>query len=243
MNTWKVKIITAHPEFFPGPLEKSLIGKALDAKLWSLEIINLHEFSYNSRGSVDDYPFGGGPGMIIRPDVLEKAIKKSMENMESNIPLVYMTPVGEPLVQKTLKNFSIGSGVIIICGRFEGIDERVLNAYNIKKISLGDFILSGGEVAAIAFLEGCIRLMPGVLGKEESLINESFNDGFLEHPQYTRPKNWIDDEGNEHKVPEVLLSGNHEKIIEWKKNQSIEITKKNRPDIIKKKLKESKDNE
>ena len=236
MSAWEVKIITGYPDFFPGPLSQSLIGKALNDKIWSLEVINLHDFANDYRGSIDDSPFGGGPGMIIKPDVAENAIKKSLENMETELPLVYMTPVGRPLVQKTLKNFSNGPGIRILCGRFEGVDERVLDAYNINRISLGDFVLSGGEVAAMVLVEGCVRLLPKVLGESGSLSVESFNNNLLEYPQYTRPKTWLDKQGKQHGVPDILLSGNHTKINEWRKNKSIEMTKKFRPDLLDKKI-------
>ena len=236
MSAWEVKIITGYPDFFPGPLSQSLIGKALNDKIWSLEVINLHDFANDDRGSIDDSPFGGGPGMIIKPDVAENAIKKSLENMETELPLVYMTPVGRPLVQKTLKNFSNGPGIRILCGRFEGVDERVLDAYNINRISLGDFVLSGGEVAAIVLVEGCVRLLPKVLGESGSLSVESFNNNLLEYPQYTRPEVWIDGNNKKHKVPEILLSGHHEKINKWREKKSKEITKKLRPDLLKKKI-------
>ena len=149
--------------------------------------------------------------MIIRPDVVEKALKKSLENIETEVPLVYMTPVGKPLVQKKLEKFSKGLGLIILCGKFEGIDERILDAYNFERISIGDYILAGGEIAAIALVEGCVRLLPNVIGKEESLINESFKNNLLEYPQYTQPRVWSDQENTEHNVPDVLLSGDHKK--------------------------------
>ena len=157
--------------------------------------------------------------------------------MESKLPLVYMTPVGKPLVQKKLEQFSNGPGIIILCGRFEGVDERVLDAYNFERISLGDYILPGGETAAMALVEGCVRLLPGVIGKNESLINESFNKDILEYPQYTRPSKWIDQYNKEHSVPEILVSGNYEKIEKWRKDKSLEQTKKFRPELIKKNLK------
>ncbi len=231
MNNWIVKIITSMPNIFPGSLNNSLVGKALEKGIWELETIDLRNFSYDERGSIDDYPFGGGPGMVIRPDVIEKAIKKAQENMESELRLVYMTPGGRPLNQKKLEQFSNENGLIILCGRFEGVDERVLDAYNFEQISIGDYVLSNGETAAMVLIEGCVRLLKGVVGKQESLNNESFSNDLLEYPQYTRPQVWIDEQKKEHKVPEVLISGNHKKINEWKKKMSLEKTKKIRPDL------------
>ena len=219
---------------FPGSLSHSLIGKALNEGIWSLEIIDLRDFSSNKWGSIDDKPFGGGPGMVIRPDVIEYAIQKTQENMEINLPLVYMTPVGETLVQNKLRKFTKGPGLTILCGRFEGVDERVLDAHKVEKISLGDYILPGGETAAMTVVEGCVRLLPGVVGREDSLNIESFNDNLLEYPHYTRPQVWIDANKVQHKVPNILLSGNHEEIKKWRGEKSLEITKKMRPDSLKK---------
>ena len=235
MNSWNVKIITQEPDMFPGPLGHSLVGKALDKGIWSLETFNLRDFSFDKRGSIDDTSFGGGPGMVLRPDVVEKALKKTLENMENKLPLVYMTPVGKSLDQKKVESFSKGYGLIILCGRFEGIDERVLDTYNFERISIGDYILSGGEVAAITMIEACVRLLPDVIGKKESLLDESFKQNLLEYPQFTKPKVWVDQYENEHSVPEILLSGNHEEIKKWRKKQSILKTKIIRPDLIKKK--------
>ena len=233
MSNWKAKIITSVPEIFPGPLNYSVIGKALRRGIWLLETYDLKQFTIDKHNTIDDSPCGGGPGMVIRPDVIDKAIKKVLENMENKLPLVYMTPVGETLSQKKLEKFSKGSGIIILCGRFEGVDERVLDAYNFERISVGDYILTGGETAAINLVEGCVRLLPGVVGKKESLINESFNNNLLEYPQYTKPQSWYDSNSNKsYEVPEILLSGNHEKIKEWRKKQSIIKTKKYRPELL-----------
>lgn len=234
MNNWKAKVITSMPEMFPGPLSHSIIGRSLKEKKWSLETINLRDFSYDKRGSIDDTPFGGGSGMILRADVAEKAVKKSLENMENNFSLVYMTPVGKPLVQQKLEEYSNSPGLIILCGRFEGVDERVLEAYDFERISIGDFVIAGGEIAAMTVIEGCVRLLPGVIGKKESLEIESFNNNLLEYPQYTRPDVWVDKNGVEHNVPEVLLSGHHKKINDWRNKKSIENTKKYRAELLKK---------
>ena len=235
MKQWKVNVISSLPDVFPGPLSYSLVGNALKKGIWSLDTYNLRDFAIDKHSSIDDSPFGGGPGMIIRPDVVEKALKKTLENMETELPLVYMTPVGKPLVQKKLEKFSKGLGLTILCGKFEGIDERILDAYNFERISIGDYILSGGEIAAIALIEGCVRLLPGVVSKKESLINESFKNNLLEYPQYTQPRVWSDQENKKHNVPDILLSGDHKKIKEWRNEQSIRQTRKFRPDLLKKK--------
>ena len=231
---WKAKIITIYPEMFPGVLGHSIIGKALKDNIWSLDTINLHDFGYDERKSVDDSPFGGGPGMIIRPDVVEKAVMSVIENVNIKIPLVYMTPSGKPLKQKDIVNFSKQKGIIILCGRFEGVDTRVIHNLGFEQISIGDYVLSGGEVAAQVLVEGCVRLLPGVLGHAESILEESFAQNLLEYPQYTRPKVWVDKKGNNHHVPDILISGHHEKVKEWRNKKSVELTKKFRPDLLKK---------
>ena len=235
---WKAKIITIYPDMFPGVLGHSIIGKALKENIWSLDIINLHDFGYDDRNSVDDSPFGGGPGMVIRPDVVERAVMNVTDNLEVNMPIVYMTPSGRSLKQYDLVNFSKKKGIIILCGRFEGVDSRVIDSFGFEQISIGDFVLTGGEVAAQALVEGCVRLLPGVLGHSKSVLEESFSENLLEYPQYTRPKVWVDKQGKEHHVPEVLVSGHHEKIKEWRKHKSVEITKKIRPDLLEKNKKE-----
>ncbi|PPR44001.1 MAG: tRNA (guanine-N(1)-)-methyltransferase [Alphaproteobacteria bacterium MarineAlpha5_Bin11] len=227
--------MTSVPDMFPGPLGHSLIGRALKENIWSLEVVDLRNYAYDTRGSIDDKPYGGGPGMIIRPDVIEKGVKKSIESIENETPLVYMTPGGKPLTQKKIRKYAEGPGLIILCGRYEGVDERVLDAYNFEKVSIGDYVISGGEVAAMVLIEGCIRLLPEVIGKKESLKDESFNDGLIEYPQYTRPQLWKDLKDKEHSIPEILLSGDHKRIEDWRKEQSITNTKKIRPDLIKNK--------
>ena len=231
---WNVKIITAYPEMFPGVLNYSIIGKARKEKKWSLDTINLHEFGYDERKSIDDSPFGGGPGMVIRPDVVERAVMSVLENKENNIPLVYMTPSGKPLYQQDLIRFSKNDGIVVLCGRFEGVDIRVINNLGFEQISIGDYVLAGGEVAAQVLVEGCVRLLPDVLGHSESVSEESFSENLLEYPQYTRPQVWVDKEGKKHHVPDILVSGHHEKIKEWRKNKSIEVTKKYKPELLKK---------
>ena len=230
-----IKILTAYPDMFPGTLEYSIIGKALKEKKWSLDVINLHDFGYNARKSIDDEPFGGGPGMLIRPDVVEKAILSIEQFNNINRQLIYLTPSGNPLKQSKLAELCKIDQLIILCGRFEGVDERVIKAFNFLEISIGDYVLTGGEIAAQVLVEGCIRLLPGVLGQPESLLEESFSKKFLEYPQYTRPQVWKDAQNNDREVPKVLVSGHHEKIKQWRINKSIEKTKLLRPDLIDKK--------
>ena len=234
---WQSHIITAYPEMFPGVLGYSVIGRALKENKWSLNLINLHEFGIDERNSIDDSPFGGGPGMIIRPDVVEKAVNSLLEKISVKLPLIYLTPTGKPLNQADLVKYSKNNGMIILCGRFEGVDARVIENLGFEQISIGDYIVSGGEVASQVLVEGCVRLLPGVLGHSESILEESFSSNFLEYPQYTRPEVWVDRNKKKHHVPKILLSGHHEEIIEWRKNKSFELTKQFRPDILKKEIK------
>ena len=229
----KIKILTAYPEMFPGNLKFSLIGKALNEKKFSIETINLHDFGIDERKSIDDDPFGGGPGMVIRPDVVEKALL-SISSISTNSMKIYLTPSGEPLTQHKLRIFSILEDLIILCGRFEGVDQRAIDILKFNEISIGDYVLTGGEIAAQVLLEGCIRLIPGVLGQPESLLDESFSNNLLEHPHFTRPKVWRDAQAKNHEVPNILVSGNHEKIKEWRNIQSVEKTKNIRPDLYNK---------
>ena len=235
---FSVKIITAYPEMFPGVLGYSIIGNALREKKWSLEIVNLHDFGYDERKSIDDMPFGGGPGMIIRPDVIEKAVNFITRKSDNFRHLIYMSPSGKTLKQTDLIGFSKLDEIVILCGRFEGVDNRAIEILGFREISIGDYILVGGEVAAQTLVEGCIRLIPGVLGHAESVLEESFSNNLLEYPQYTRPQIWKDTQNKKHNVPDVLLSGHHEKIKEWRKKKSVEVTKKNRPDLLDKKKRE-----
>ena len=230
-----IKIITAYPEMFPGVLAFSLIGKALNEKKFSLETVNLHDFSFDERKGIDDEPFGGGPGMIIRPDVVERALLSINSNNSQKSHRVYLSPSGKSLNQGKLKNYAQLDELIILCGRFEGVDQRAIDVLNFEEISIGDYILAGGETAALVLVEGCIRLIPGVLGQPKSLLEESFSNNLLEHPQFTRPQVWKDAKNNNHEVPEVLISGHHEKIKEWRYKKSVEKTKLIRPDLYKKK--------
>ena len=232
-----IKIITAYPEMFPGALSFSLIGKALKEKKFSLETINLHDFGFDARKGIDDEPFGGGPGMIIRPDVVERALLSIHLKYSQHSHRIYLSPSGKLLNQGKLTNYAKLDELIILCGRFEGVDQRAIDVLNFEEISIGDYILAGGEIAAHVLVEGCIRLIPGVLGQPKSLLEESFSNNLLEHPQFTRPQVWKDVKKNNHEVPEVLISGHHEKIKEWRYKQSVKKTKLMRPDLYKKRNK------
>ncbi len=215
--------LTLFPEMFPGPLGASLAGKALQDGVWALETVDIRGFASDKHRTVDDSPFGGGAGMVMRPDVLKAAIAASRPN---GTPLIYLTPRGRILDQARVRDLALGPGVTLICGRYEGVDQRLLEAEEVEEVSLGDFILSGGEAAAIALLDAVVRLLPGVVGKTESLENESFETGLLEYPHYTRPDTW---QGRE--VPEVLKSGHHAKVAAWRQAQAEEITRIRRPDL------------
>ncbi len=223
----KVKVLTIFPEIFPGFLGYSLTGRALHENKWSLETVHIRDYAFDKHGSVDDTPCGGGAGMIMRPDVLGAALKANYQGGR----LIYMSPRGVPLTQSLVKELSREKELTIICGRFEGVDERVLEAYGIEEISIGDYVLTGGEQAAMVMLDAVVRLLPGVLGNEESLKEESFENYLLEHPQYTRPIEW---EGR--KVPDVLMSGHHQNIAKWRNDMSYKITEQKRPDLLKKYL-------
>ena len=233
-----VKILTGYPEMFPGGLAHSLIGKALKENIFKLETINLHDFGIDNRKSVDDEPFGGGPGMILRPDVVEKALLSVSNNINAKSTKIYLTPSGSLLNQKKLGIFAKLDEIIILCGRFEGVDQRAIDVLGFEEVSIGDYVLAGGEIAAQVLLEGCIRLIPGVLGHPESLLEESFSNNLLEYPHYTRPKMWEDSLGNKYDVPEVLTSGHHSNIKKWRQDKSVEKTKKIRPDLYIKKEQE-----
>lgn len=223
----KVKVLTIFPELFPGFLGASLTGKALEQGLWSCEAVNIRDYAFDKHGSVDDTPCGGGAGMIMRPDVLGAALEANYHGGR----LLNMSPRGKPLTQELVKDLSQEKELTIICSRFEGIDQRVLNAYQAEDISIGDYILTGGEQAAQIMLDAIIRLLPGVLGNADSASNESFEQNLLEHPQYTRPVEW-----RGQTVPEVLLSGHHKNIAAWRLEQAQAVTEQNRPDLWKKYL-------
>lgn len=233
-----IKILTGYPEMFPGGLAHSLMGKALKENIFKIETINLHDFGIDNRKSVDDEPFGGGPGMILRPDVVEKALFSVSNNINTKSTKIYLTPSGSLLNQKKLGILAKLDEIIILCGRFEGVDQRAIDVLGFEEVSIGDYVLAGGEIAAQVLLEGCIRLIPGVLGHPESLLEESFSSNLLEYPHYTRPKTWEDSLGNKHDVPEVLTSGHHSNIKKWRQDKSVEKTKKIRPDLYIKKEQE-----
>jgi tRNA (guanine37-N1)-methyltransferase len=220
--TWLATVLTIFPEMFPGPLGLSLAGKALQDGVWGLEIVDIRAFARDKHRSVDDAPFGGGPGMVMRPDVIDAAVSGA----EGSGPLVYLSPRGRLLDQARVRALAEGPGVRLLCGRFEGVDERVLEAREVEEISLGDFVLSGGEPAAIALLDACVRMLPGVIGAAESLAEESFERGVVEYPHYTRPQEW-----HGRAVPEILLSGHHEKIRAWREARAEETTRQRRPDL------------
>ena len=230
-----IKILTAYPEMFPGALGHSLIGKALEKKKFCIDTVDLRKFGIGQRNNIDDEPFGGGPGMVLRPDVVEKALLSINIDPKKNSKRIYLTPSGELLNQKKLGIFSKFNELIILCGRFEGVDQRAIEVFNFEELSIGNYVLAGGEIAAQVLLEGCIRLIPGVLGQPESLLEESFSDNLLEYPHYTRPQVWEDSLGKKHGVPEVLTSGHHGNIKKWRLNKSVEKTKKTRPDLYIKK--------
>lgn len=224
--TFRASILTLYPDMFPGSLGKSLAGRALERGDWTCETVPIRDFGEGKHANVDDTPAGGGAGMVLRADVLGQAIDATTSS-EDTRPRLLMSPRGKPLTQTRVREFASGDGVIIICGRFEGVDQRVIDARNLEEVSIGDYILSGGEVAATVLLDAIVRLLPGVMGNEASGTHESFENNLLEHPHYTRPAVW---EG--HEIPEVLTSGNHKKIAEWQQEQSEALTKARRPDLI-----------
>ncbi|MEM8979991.1 MAG: tRNA (guanosine(37)-N1)-methyltransferase TrmD [Pseudomonadota bacterium] len=224
-KAWQARIITLFPGAFPGVLGESLIGKALKDGLWQLSTTDLRLFGEGKHRNVDDTPSGGGAGMVLRADVVARALGDAMRG--GPLPLYYLSPRGRPFDQAMARKWASGPGVALLCGRFEGVDERVLEHFRVQEVSLGDFVLTGGEIAAQAMLDATIRLLPGVLGNATSTEEESFSSGLLEHPQYTRPSEW---EGR--KIPDVLLSGNHAEIAKWRRAQAEQITKERRPDLL-----------
>ena len=225
---WRATALTIFPEMFPGPLGHSLAGKALKEGVWSLEAVDIRRFATDRHGTVDDAPFGGGAGMVMKPDVLSAAIGSVSQ---PDVPRLLMSPRGAPFSQARARDLAKGPGVLLVCGRFEGVDERVIEAHALEEVSVGDFVLSGGEIAAMAVMDGCVRLLPGVMGAAHSGDEESFEDGLLEYPHYTRPATWAGPDGIERRVPEILVSGHHGKVAEWRMKQREEITRSRRPDL------------
>jgi tRNA (guanine37-N1)-methyltransferase len=224
--SWQATVLTIFPEMFPGPLGASLAGKALADGRWALSAIDIRDFAEGKHRSVDDTPAGGGAGMVMRADIAAAAIDAARRTVLPGAPAIYLSPRGLPLTQARVRELAAGPGVILLCGRFEGIDERVLEARGIEEISIGDYVLSGGELAALVLIDACVRLIPGVAGNESSLAEESFAEGLLEYPHYTRPREF---EGRQ--IPEVLLSGDHERIAKWRREQAEKLTRDRRPDL------------
>lgn len=221
--SWRATVLTIFPEMFPGPLGASLAGRALGDNVWSCEAKDIRDSAEGKHRSVDDTPAGGGPGMVMRADVLARAIDAVGNDSR---PRILLSARGKPLTQARVRELAAGEGIVLVCGRFEGVDERIIESRKLEEISVGDYVLSGGEIAALTLLDACVRLLPGVMGKEASGAEESFESGLLEYPQYTKPQDF---EGRP--IPEVLLSGNHAKIAAWRQNQAIEATKARRPDL------------
>lgn len=224
--SFQATVLTLFPEMFPGALGHSLAGKAMDDGLWSLEAVQIRDFAHDRHKTVDDTPFGGGAGMVMRPDVVAASIDDVHSTADPR-PLIYLTPRGRPLDQSLAGELATGPGVVLLCGRYEGVDQRVIEARGCLEVSLGDFVLSGGELAALVLLDAIIRLIPGVVNKRESVLQDSFSAGILEYPHYTKPQLW---EGRA--VPEVLLSGHHAKIEAWRRQQALDVTKARRPDLL-----------
>ena len=220
---FQAQVFTLYPEFFPGPLAKGLYGKALSNKLWNLNVVNIRDAATDKHKTVDDTPYGGGTGMLLKPDILAKSLD---QRVKKNERIFYLSPKGKKFDQKFAKDLSKEKSISLICGHFEGVDERVLDTRNIEEISIGDYVLSGGETAALVVLDSILRLLPGVLGNEKSAIDETFENGLLEYPQYTKPQIW-----EQKSVPDVLLSGDHAKIKDWRLSQSEAITRVRRPDM------------
>ena len=227
-KVWRADVITLYPNLFPGVLSESIVGKSLEKNKWALETVNLRDFGIGAHKKVDDTPAGGGAGLVLRADVIEPALEKSISSLPKGRPLVYMSPRGKRFDQTLAKKWAAAPGVIILCGRFEGIDVRILERYNIDEISLGDFVMTGGEIAAQAMIDATVRLLPNILGNPDSPLDESHSNGLLEYPQYTKPAEW-----KGQKIPDTLLSGHHENIAKWRMDQAKTKTKKHRPDLWK----------
>jgi tRNA (guanine37-N1)-methyltransferase len=220
--SFRASVLTLFPDMFPGPLGLSLAGRALEKGLWSLDVRNIRDWATDRHRTVDDHPAGGGAGMVLKPDVLAAAIDAAPQLG----PRLLMSPRGTPLTQARVRDLAAGPGVVIVCGRFEGVDERAIAGRSLEEVSIGDYVLSGGEIAALVLMDACVRLLPGVMGKEASGSDESFENGLLEYPHYTRPREW---EGRA--IPEILLSGDHRAIARWKRERREELTRTRRPDL------------
>jgi tRNA (guanine37-N1)-methyltransferase len=231
--TWRATVLTIFPEMFPGPLGLSLAGKALAEGKWALAAVDIRTFATDKHRSVDDTPAGGGAGMVMRADIAAAAIDAARAAMPDAAPTLYLSPRGRTLTQERVRALAQGPGVILLCGRFEGLDQRVLDARNVEEISIGDYVLSGGELAAQVLIDACVRLIPGVAGNESSLAEESFAHGLLEYPHYTRPREW---EGRA--IPDVLLSGDHKAIAGWRREQAEALTRERRPDLWQRRAKD-----
>ncbi|MBI3513941.1 MAG: tRNA (guanosine(37)-N1)-methyltransferase TrmD [Proteobacteria bacterium] len=221
---WTATVVTLFPEMFPGPLAHSLAGRALADGLWRLATVDIRAHAADRHRTVDDAPFGGGPGMVMRPDVVDAALRAAPAS--NGAARIYLTPRGRPLDQARVRALGAGPGVTLLCGRFEGIDDRVIDAHALEEVSLGDYVLSGGEPAAIALLDACVRLLPGVIGSAEALAEETFEAGLLEYPHFTRPADWCG-----RRVPDVLLSGHHERVRAWRRDEAERLTRERRPDL------------
>jgi len=228
--TFHCNIITLFPDMFPGSLGQSLSGRALEDQKWSYNTINPRDFTHDIHKTVDDTPYGGGAGMVLRPDILERALLSIPTDKRGK--LIYMSPRGTVLNQPMVQNLSQTDHLTILCGRYEGVDQRFLDVYNITEISIGDYVLSGGEPAAIILMDACIRLLDGVMGNEDTAGEESFSNGLLEYPHYTKPAEWTDESGKCHSVPEILRSGHHAKISQWRHEESLALTRARRPDLL-----------
>lgn len=244
---WHINILTLFPEMFPGSLGHSLSGKALENGVWSYNAINIRDFAKDPHKTVDDTPYGGGAGMVMRPDVIEAALlsinhsppyppagggEARSAGGENYGRLIYLSPRGKPLTQALTQELSQEPTLTLLCGRYEGVDQRVLDTHEFEEVSIGDYVLSGGEPAALILMDACIRLLPGVMGNDHTADEESFSNGLLEYPHYTRPADWAAADGKTHSVPDILKSGNHGKIAQWRQEQSKTLTKQRRPDLL-----------
>lgn len=227
---WRATILTLFPDMFPGPLDVSIVGTALKEGRWTLDTHQIRDFGLGKHRTVDDTPAGGGAGMVMRADVIAAAIDAARAKA-ADLPTIYLSPRGKPLTQERARDLATGPGVLLLCGRFEGVDQRVIDARGLEEVSIGDYVLSGGELAAMVLIDACVRLLPGVLGASESLSEESFENELLEYPQYTRPREW---EGRT--IPDVLLNGDHAKIAAWRRAEAEKLTRERRPDLLAKKL-------